>query len=148
MHDIPDIPNEDSYTDSQYSELMDFLSHSRGMRETAKNAVKQSIFAAGGAFAGSFIAGPLGGLVGGIMGSIVGFVQSDNYDGLIVCLTNLEEEKRKRLMYDVMRVLKVAGATAQNFQSVEMFKEVLLSYAEQEQVRNGIWNACLKSARS
>ena len=148
MDDIPDIPNEDSYTDSQYSELMEFLSHSQSMRDTAKNAVKQSLFAAGGAFTGSFIAGPVGGLVGGIVGSIIGFVKGDDYDGLIICLTKLELERRKKLLNEVMQVLKVAGASAQNFQKVEMFKDVLLRYAEQDQVRNGIWSACINSARS
>ena len=102
MDDIPNIPtdNDDGYetyasNEAYYSELMSFLSESTSMRETAKSAVKQSLFAAGGAFAGSFIGGPVGGLVGGIAGSIIGFVKSDDYDGAIVALTKLESERQK-----------------------------------------------------
>lgn len=103
MDDIPDI-SETNYdeshgfytsNDSYYSELMAFLSESHSMRKTAKSAVKQSLYAASGAFAGSFVGGPIGGLVGGVVGSIVGFLQSDDYDGAIVALTKLDEIRRK-----------------------------------------------------
>lgn len=103
MDDIPDISETDFdnshgfYTnnESYYSELMTFLSESRAMRKTAKSAVKQSLYAASGAFAGSFVGGPVGGLVGGVVGSVVGFLQSDDYDGAIVAMTKLDESHRK-----------------------------------------------------
>jgi len=105
MDDIPNIPTADENSDSAYdryasdegyyTELMSFLSESNSMRETAKSAVKQSLYAATGAFAGSFIGGPLGGLLGGVAGSVIGYVKSDNFDGAIVALTKLESARQK-----------------------------------------------------
>lgn len=149
MDDIPDVDSDRfASSDAHYSELMRFLSESHSMRETAKSSVKQSLFAASGAFAGSFIGGPVGGLVGGIAGSIIGFIQSDDYDGAIVSLTRLESERKQRLMKEVFILLKTAGATYQTLDNAQAFRDSLYSFAEQEHVRNGIWNACLNSARS
>mmetsp|Transcript_10392 Transcript_10392/g.19454 ORF Transcript_10392/g.19454 Transcript_10392/m.19454 type:complete len:156 (+) Transcript_10392:340-807(+) len=154
MDDIPDISDTDydrrgfrTPNDAYYSELMAFLSESHSMRKTAKSAVKQSLYAASGAFAGSFIGGPIGGLVGGIAGSLIGFLQSDEYDGAIVALTKLDESRRKRLMLEVLAVLKQAGVSYQRIQDSGAFRETLYQFAEQENVRNGIWNACLNSAK-
>jgi uncharacterized membrane protein len=102
MDDIPNIPTDESsaydrYSSNEayYTELMSFLSESNSMRDTAKSAVKQSLYAASGAFTGSFIAGPVGGLIGGITGSIIGYAKSDNFDGAIVALTKLEASRQK-----------------------------------------------------
>lgn len=99
MEDIPDIPTDhgtfDGYSSERYyEELMSFMSESSSMRETAKSAVKQSLFSAGGAFAGSFLGGPVGGLIGGVAGSLIGYIKSDDYDGLIIALTKIETERR------------------------------------------------------
>lgn len=150
MEDIPEVDNSyGSYAsnDSYYSELMSFLSESHSMKKTAKSAVKQSLYAASGAFVGSFIGGPIGGLVGGVAGSAVGFLQSDDYDGAIVALTKLDDSHRKRLLIQVFDVLKQAGASYQRIQDTGAFRETLYHFAEQESVRNGIWNACLQSTR-
>lgn len=40
------------------------------------------------------ILGPVGGLVGGIMGSAAGYLNGDDYDGIIIEITNLENERR------------------------------------------------------
>ena len=51
-------------------------------------------------------------------------------------------------MAEVIRILRAGGATYQGIESVEAFRDALYGFAEQESVRNGIWNACLHSARS
>mmetsp|Transcript_14150 Transcript_14150/g.17878 ORF Transcript_14150/g.17878 Transcript_14150/m.17878 type:complete len:147 (+) Transcript_14150:275-715(+) len=140
MDDIPNIP---TYDDEYQSELMNFLSQSSEMRNTAKGALKQSLFSAGGAFAGAFIAGPVGGLVGGVVGSVTGFMNSSDYDGAIVAITNLEPERRNRLVGEIFTVLKGAGATVQSLGTAQAFGSALHHYAANESVRNGIWNACL-----
>jgi len=91
MEDIPNIPTD---SEEYQSELMNFLSQSADMRNTARGALKQSLFSAGGAFVGAFIAGPIGGLVGGITGSVAGFMNGDDYDGAIVALTKLEADRK------------------------------------------------------
>jgi hypothetical protein len=106
MDDIPNIPT-DSDDDARYrspeyqSELMNFLSQSSEMRKTAKGALKQSLFSAGGAFVGAFVAGPVGGLVGGIAGSVAGFIQGDNYDGAIIAITRLESDRKRVRHFEV-----------------------------------------------
>eukprot|EP01083_Nonionella_stella_P087289 242754_1 len=147
---MDDIPEYDTYSSSEahYSELMNFLSESSSMRQTAKSSMKQSLYAASGAFAGSFVGGPIGGLVGGVAGSIVGFIKGDDYDGAIVALTKLERDRQQRLMKEVFVILKTAGSSLQSLQNIEAFRETLFSFAQQEHVRNGIWSACVNSARS
>lgn len=49
------------------------------------------------------IAGPVGGLVGGVAGSVIGFLQSDDYDGAIKLIMDLESERHQRLMKEVGR---------------------------------------------
>ena len=39
--------------------------------------------------------GPVGGLLGGVGGSVVGFVKGDDYDGAIVSIYNLDNERRQ-----------------------------------------------------
>lgn len=154
MEDIPDIPTDhgtfDGYSSERYyEELMSFMSESSSMRETAKSAVKQSLFSAGGAFAGSFLGGPVGGLIGGVAGSLIGYIKSDDYDGLIIALTKIETERRTKLMKEVFQVLQTAGGSFQRIQeNPEAFKHELYRLAELDAVRNGIWNACLHSTRS
>jgi hypothetical protein len=72
MDDYPagdDIPDPIDY---QHDELMGFLADNHDMRETARNSLKQGVWAGGGAVSGGLLLGPVGGLVGGILGSIVG----------------------------------------------------------------------------
>jgi len=63
--------------------------------------------------------------------------------GLLLLLKTLQ-----RLMKEVFMILKTAGATYQRIDDVTAFRDSLYNFAEQEHVRNGIWNACLNSARS
>ena len=117
MDDVPNMPSGtadensayDRYASDEgyYTELMSFLSESHSMRVTAKSAVKQSLYAASGAFAGSFIGGPLGGLLGGIAGSVIGYVKSDNFDGAIVALTKLESARQKVCMSVVFSIFNM-----------------------------------------
>ena len=90
---IPD-PN---LVDAQHNELIDFLTNSREMRQTAKSSLKQAAYASGGALAGGFLLGPVGGMVGGIFGSIIGFVKADNYDGAILSVCKLDSAHKKAL---------------------------------------------------
>mmetsp|Transcript_5815 Transcript_5815/g.8979 ORF Transcript_5815/g.8979 Transcript_5815/m.8979 type:complete len:143 (-) Transcript_5815:356-784(-) len=133
--------------DPRYGELVRFLTQSQDMRHTAKSAVKQSLFSGGGAFAGAFVMGPIGGLVGGVVGSVVGFLQSDDYDGAVLAIAKLDNDHQQRLMSDVGKVLMTAGATVQQIGSTDAFYSTLSQFAEQEAVRNGVWQACLNASR-
>jgi hypothetical protein len=135
---IPD-PN---LVDGQYSELVTFLTNSREMRNTAKSSIQQSLYAGSGALAGGFIMGPIGGLLGGIAGSLVGFFKTDNYDGALLAICKLEERHKQVLLKSVGAVLMTAGATAQQFESVEAFKESLVELASHPNVRRELWNVC------
>ena len=61
MEDVPNIPtnsDEDMYSSPEYqSELMNFLSQSSSMRQTARGALKQSLYSAGGALLGAVTLG-------------------------------------------------------------------------------------------
>jgi hypothetical protein len=147
MDDYPDVV-EPVPEIVQYGELVRFLTESHEMRVTARNALKQSLYAAGGAFTGAFLMGPIGGLVGGIFGSIVGFFKSDEYDGAVLAISKLEGERRTQLMSEVMTVLTTAGATTQQMANAEVFHDTLYRLAEQDSVRNGIWSACVHAIQS
>lgn len=105
-------------------------------------------FNSGGALAGGFLLGPIGGMVGGICGSIIGFVQSDNYDGALLTISKLDEQQKKVLMTRVGQVLVAAGATAQQLNSSNAFRDTLVSLASQKSVRDDIWNACVQSLQT
>ena len=102
--------------DENYSELMTFLTGNNQMRNTARSALKQGMWAAGGA--------TMGGMVGGIAGSIIGFVKSDPYDGMLHQLTNLESHRQTALLKEVGGVLMAAGATTQQL-GPDMFRDTL-----------------------
>jgi hypothetical protein len=102
----------------------------------------------GGALAGGFLLGPVGGLVGGICGSILGFINSDNYDGALVSMSKLDEEQKKTLMTRVGQVLVAAGATAQQLNSESAFKDTLVTFALQPNVREEIWKACVQTLQA
>lgn len=148
------VVEEDSafhqYTDREeyYSEFMNFMSDSHSMKHTAKSAIKQTLVTGGCAMTGSLVFGPVGGLVGGIVGSVYAYLKSDDYDGAIKALTLLESSRQKRLMTEVLSVLKKAGASIESFDDLNAFKNTLYTFAEQDEVRNGIWNACINSTRS
>lgn len=116
------------------------------MRRTAKSSLKQSLYAGGGALAGSFIGGPVGGLLGGVVGSVVGYLQSDEYDGLVLAVLKLEEGRKQTLMKEVAAVLMIAGAQARQLESADGIREQLYRFADQEAVRDGVWKACMASA--
>ena len=86
-----------------------------------------------------------GGLVGGITGSIIGFMQADQYDGAVQQLLQLEGARREQLMQAVGGVLKAAGASAIQFESPEAFRGALVELATRRQVRDQLWQACLRA---
>jgi hypothetical protein len=129
----------------QHGELVAFLTESQDMRKTAKSALKQSLWAGGGALTGAFLMGPVGGLVGGIFGSFIGFIRADQYDGAVQAIVKLDGGRREVLCREVAQVLVAAGATTRDMQSAEAFRAALFQYAEQENVRNAMWQACLHS---
>lgn len=76
--------NDGNATEAQqHRELMEFLTDNAQMRETARNALKQGLWAGSGAIAGGLLLGPIGGLVGGIGGSVIGFLRADEYNGVV-----------------------------------------------------------------
>ena len=129
----------------QHGELVTFLTQSREMRVTARHAMKQALWAGGGALSGAFLLGPVGGLIGGVVGSIVGWIKSDDYDGAVLAIMKVDGLRREALMKEVGQILIAAGATSRDLQSQEAFRAALFQYAEQESVRNGVWHACLTS---
>lgn len=154
MDDMPSTsanaspPFQEFDTASRHSELLNFLARSSEMRTTARSSLKQSLYAGSGAFAGSLLTGPVGGLVGGILGSVVGYMKSDEYDGAIQAVRDLEEERKDELILAVGEVLKAAGASVGQLSTLEGYRESLLQFAEQGRVRDGLWEACVNSMRS
>jgi hypothetical protein len=143
MDDYPagdDIPDPIDY---QHDELMGFLADNHDMRETARNSLKQGVWAGGGAVSGGLLLGPVGGLVGGILGSIVGFLRADEYDGAVQQLLQLSPHRKTLLVRSVQTVLTSAGATVSQFQSPTLFRAALLQFVSQQQVRDQIWRACV-----
>ena len=126
---------------------MTFLTGNNQMRNTARSALKQGMWAAGGATMGGMVGGPIGGMVGGIAGSIIGFVKSDPYDGMLHQLTNLESHRQTALLKEVGGVLMAAGATTQQL-GPDMFRDTLQNLAQQESVRNGVWRACMQAVET
>ena len=98
MDDFLGGPNREERSAEMHASLMQWLTESDDMRKTAKSSLKQSIYAGGGAFAGSFIGGPVGGLIGGVAGSIVGFLKSDDYDGLLLAVSKIDDVHRTKLV--------------------------------------------------
>ena len=104
MDDFLGGPDREQRSAEMHASLMEFLTESESMRKTAKSSLKQSMYAGGGAFAGSFIGGPVGGLIGGIAGSLVGFFQSDNYDGLLLAVSKIDDTHRTHLLKVSVRI--------------------------------------------
>ena len=129
----------------QHGELVSFLTQSQTMKRTARSALRQSLWAGGGAISGALLLGPVGGLVGGIMGSFIGFIRADQYDGAVQAIVKLDGGRREVLCREVAQVLIAAGATTRDLQTAEAFRAALFQYAEQESVRNAMWQACLHS---
>jgi len=159
MDDLPNTSSADASPpfdhdydyDEYYSEFAAFLSDpssSSDMRKTARGSLKQSLCAGGGTLTGSLIGGPVGGLVGGVAGSIIGYLKSDNYSGVLNDVLKLQGEARKKLITRVTKVLKAAGATATSLEGgVRTFRETLIKYSQRDDVRDGIWKACVDSIR-
>jgi len=137
--------------DEYYSEFAAFLSDpssSSDMRKTARGSLKQSLCAGGGTLTGSLIGGPVGGLVGGVAGSIIGYLKSDDYSGVLNGILKLQGEARKKLITRVTKVLKTAGVTTTSLEEgVRTFRETLIKYSQRNDVRDGIWKACVDSVR-
>jgi hypothetical protein len=136
-----------SLMDIQHNELVAFLTGSAEMRKTAKSSIKQSLYAGSGALAGGFFLGPVGGLIGGIAGSVLGFLQADDYDGAVLAICKLEDNRRQVLMKSVGQVLMAAGASAQQFQTSDAFRGALANLAARRDVREQLWNACAEAVR-
>lgn len=133
---------------AMHGELIRFLTNNRDMRKTARSALKQGLWAGGGAMTGGMIMGPVGGLVGGIAGSLIGFFKAEDYDGVVLQLTKLNQQQRQFLLAEVGQVLVKAGATTQQLATVDNFRKALYTYALQENVREGMWQACLSAMQS
>ena len=147
MDDYPaadPIPEPDIYA-AQYTTIIEYMKESREMRAATKGSLKQGLWAGSGAVAGGMIFGAVGGLVGGIAGSLFGFFQADDYDGIILQLCKLDERQQQALVKDVGRILVSAGAAAQGLNSVDAFRDALIAFASQRQVRDDLWSACLTS---
>mmetsp|Transcript_17639 Transcript_17639/g.29325 ORF Transcript_17639/g.29325 Transcript_17639/m.29325 type:complete len:163 (+) Transcript_17639:141-629(+) len=145
MDDFLGGPNREQRSAEMHASLMQWLTESDDMRKTAKSSLKQSLYAGGGAFAGSFLGGPVGGLIGGVAGSLVGFLKSDDYDGLLLAVSKIDDAHRTKLLKEVATVLMVAGAQMKQLNSAAGLKEQLNRFVNQEQVRDGVWKACMKS---
>jgi len=144
MDDFDDIPN----MDNNHRELMEWLTDNPEMRKAAQNSLKQGALAGGAAVAGGLIAGPPGGLIGGILGSIAGFFVADEYDGVVQQMLNMNDtDKKKRLMGQVQRVLLSAGATAKQLESTDAFRNALVEFAGQRNVRDQVWRACMDTLK-
>jgi len=149
MDDYPAADPIPGPSKENFSELLDFLTHSKEMRQTSRSSMKQAAWAGSGALLGGMLLGPPGGMVGGIVGSIVGYVQADPYDGALVALCQLEEDQRKELMKRVAQVLLAAGATTQQLtSSTSLFRETLSRMMEDRKVRDQVWNACVESLQN
>jgi len=81
------------------------------------------------------------------VGSIVGYKSIDDYDGAIVAVRGLEGGRRDELMAVVGSVLAAAGASVGQLSTLEGYRESLVQFAEQEDVRNNLWEACVNSVR-
>ena len=123
MDDFLNGPNREQRSAEMHASLMEFLTESDSMRKTAKNSLKQSLYAGGGAFAGSFIGGPVGGLVGGIAGSLVGFFKSDDYDGLLLAVSKIDDAHRTKLL----KVGRYMHETAQGWGSWRLLSTAYFS---------------------
>lgn len=141
---IPDPIGEESF-DARYTTLMEFLSTSSAMRQTATSSFKQSLWAGSGAMAGGMMMGPVGGLVGGIAGSLIGYAKSSDYDGALVQLCKLDQSSKRELMTRIGQVLIAAGAATRGINTNEAFRDALLLYVSQSNVKENLWNACLES---
>lgn len=135
------IPNMDD--NNYYDTLVEFLTDNDAMRKTAVGSVKQGLMAGGGAVTGGLLLGPVGGLLGGIVGSILGFWQAPDYAGLVHHIADLPESRRNKLLQAVRISLLHAGANTSSFGSPQLFKQTLLQFAGQRQVRDQIWKACV-----
>jgi hypothetical protein len=148
MDDYPaadPIPDPVEGYDARYTTLMEFLSTSKEMKQTATSSFKQAMYAGSGAMAGGMIFGPLGGLIGGVAGSLIGYVKSSDYDGAMVHLCKLDPTSKKELLTRVGQVLVAAGAATKGIDTNINFRDTLLTYASQQGVRDSLWNACLDS---
>ena len=147
MDDYPagdPIPDPNLYN-VQHNELIDFLTNSRDMRQTAKSSMKQAAYAGGGALAGGFLLGPVGGMVGGIFGSILGFLKAGDYDGAVLQIVKLEPDHKRVLMKRVGQVLITAGAASHQLDTQSAFRDTLVQYCSRPGVREDLWNACIQS---
>lgn len=148
MDDYPaadPIPDPVNGFDTRYGTLMEFLSSSREMRQTATSSFKQALWAGSGAMGGGLIFGPIGGMIGGIAGSIIGFAKSSDYDGAVHHLCKLDMPSQNELLKKVGQILVAAGAATRGISTSNDLRDALLMYASQQNVRDDLWNACLES---
>lgn len=139
------IPNMDDMTNQQhYQVVMDFLQNNKSMKQTATNSLRQGLITGSSAMAGGLLLGPIGGLVGGIVGSIYSFTSTPQYDGIIQQMIHMEDiQKRDTVLHSIRLCLLHAGANVTKFQSPSDFQQTLYQFAEQREVRDHIWKACM-----
>jgi hypothetical protein len=130
-------------TQDQHRELVEFLTTNDHMREVARNALKQGLWAGGGAIVGGIFLGPLGGLAGGILGSVLGYKFTDEYDGMVQQLGDLSADHRGRLVEAVGKVLEEAGGVSTTILLPGAFLKALQDTAGNSRLRNKIWAACV-----
>lgn len=94
MDDIPDDGGMFSSEEYQ-SELMRFLNESSDMKKRVKGAMKQTLITAVGTLAGSLLLGPAGGVAGAGFGAMAGYRLSDDYDGILTEISELDSERKK-----------------------------------------------------
>jgi len=129
---IPDIQD-------YHHELTEFLLDNREMHKAARHGLAQGLWAGGGAVAGGLLLGPVGGLIGGVAGSVVGFFRSENYNGVVQQVLELDEDRQRRLVRGVQQVLATAGAA--NLATPSGFRAGLVEFASRAAVRDKVWHA-------
>ena len=147
MADASNSTNDEGVAEQQHGELMEFLTNNAQMRETARNALKQGLWAGTAAIAGGLLMGPIGGLVGGIGGSVVGFLRADEYNGVVQQLGELPERQRGHLVQTVGKVLIEAGASPSELTTPGVFQARLVEFASRRPIRDQIWRACMEVMR-
>jgi hypothetical protein len=143
---IPNMDDEEYYShrNEHYQTVMNFLQSNDRMKQTAIKSLRQGLICGGSAVVGGLMLGPVGGLVGGVLGSIYSYTTTPQYDGIVQQMIHMEDTtKRDELLRSVRLCLLHAGANTNNFKSPRDFQKTLLEFAEQREVRDQIWKACM-----
>ena len=66
-----------------------------------------------------------GGLIGGVAGSIAGFFQSEDYNGVVQQILELDQARQQRLVKGVRQVLATAGAASDDLMTVSGVSRII-----------------------